>query len=65
MGNSVLIGKDKFEILSEEDEEIDIQSIEEIKFISGDDENAYDSANKINELVKAVKKLDRTMKGIK
>ena len=28
MGNSVLLGKNKFEILSEEEEEIDIQSIE-------------------------------------
>ena len=52
----------EIEILSEEDEEIEIQSIEEINFISGDDENAYDNANKINELIQAIKHLDKKIK---
>jgi hypothetical protein len=51
----------EFEII-EEDEEIDIQAIEEINFIVGDDENDTDIANKVNELIKAVKQLDKKIK---
>lgn len=40
-------------------EEIDIQAIEEINFISGCDENDTDIANKVNEILKAVKQLDK------
>lgn len=60
IGSERLLNKKmKYEIL---EKEIDIQSIEEIKFISGDDENAYDSANKINELIRVVKQLDKKIK---
>ncbi len=54
-----------FEIL-EDEEEIDIQGIEEIKGIVAIDERGYitretfeDFVNKINDLVKATKKLDK------
>lgn len=56
---NLTILRDKFEILSEEDEEIDIQAIEEIHFILGDDENDFDIANKLNEVIKALKQLDK------
>ena len=67
----------KFEILSEEDEEIDIQAIKEMNLFSVSnweklddiklflDNNFKQTTDKYNELIKAVKKLDRTMKGIK
>ena len=60
--NSVL--KCNFEILSEEDEEIDIQSIKEIDItLDFNDvekwEDEMQIASKINELIKAVKKLDK------
>ena len=42
--------------------EIDIQAIEEINFISGDDENDTDIANKVNEVIKAIKQIDKEMK---
>ena len=58
--NSVL--KCNFEILSEEDEEIDIQSIEEFEFGEIEDKNNYETRYKINELIKAVKKLDKKIK---
>lgn len=76
--NSVL--KCKFEILSEEDEEdeeIDIQAIKKMNLFSVSnweklddiklflDNNFKQTTDKYNELLKAVKKLDRTMKGIK
>ena len=50
------------EILSEEDEEIDIQSIEEFEFGEIEDKNNYETRYKINELIKAVKKLDKKIK---
>ena len=80
---------DKFEILSEEDEEIDIQSIEDLKYetiieilgecdcwkgnelyclktFSKNDENLLKSNaenhKKINELLKAIKQLDKKIK---
>ena len=57
-----------FEILSEEDEEIDIYSIETLDknntFMFGkvNDQKIIDMQNKINELIKAVKKLDKNIK---
>lgn len=67
----------KFEILSEEDEEIDVQSIEELDDVLRMEdlecpygrnetmmwEQAIVQQNKINELIKAVKKLDKKIKG--
>ena len=66
------IDKDyKFEILSEEDEEIDIDSIEEVKHIyiynlppnvESVDDRVTINEEKINELIKAVKQLYRMTK---
>lgn len=53
----------KFEILSEEDEEMEIEAIEPIKFLIGSDENDSDIALKVNELIKAVKQLNSKIKG--
>ena len=56
----------EFEILSEEDEEIDIQSIEELPVV--DDTKTYDEISiganrvKINKLIKAIKHLDKKIK---
>ena len=50
--------QNKFEILSEEDEEIDIQSIEEYKTQYTERCIDKEVRHKINELIKAVKKLD-------
>ena len=52
----------KFEILSEEDEEIDIDSIERISFLTGANENEMDVATKVNELILAVKSLNKKIK---
>ena len=64
--------ENKFEILSEEDEEIDIQSIEELAINYkecvdlGNNNTIFDYHNNtrtaINELIKAVKKLDKKIK---
>lgn len=53
----------KFEILSEEDEEIDIDSIEEfeLEFLIRD-EDSYKIRCKINKLIKAVKLLNKKIK---
>jgi hypothetical protein len=53
------LSQSKFEILSEEDKEIDIQAIEEINFLTGANDNELDIGNKINELIKAIKQLDK------
>ena len=56
----------KFEILSEEDKEIDIQAIEELDLWAGynasDDKNIIDNRQKINEVIKAIKQLDKKIK---
>ena len=64
----------KFEILSEEDEEIDIQAIKEMNLFSVSnweklddiklflDNNFKQTTDKYNELIKAVKKLDKKIK---
>lgn len=76
MGNNEMMVSDligyKFEILSEEDEEIDIQSIEELAINYkecvdlGNNNTIFDYHNNtrtaINELIKAVKKLDKKIK---
>lgn len=49
----------QFEILSEEDEEIDIQAIEEFKFGEIEAEETYKTRSKINEIIKALKQLDK------
>lgn len=54
--------KKQFEILSEEEEEIDIDSIEELKFLTGANDNELDIGNKLNEVIKAVKQLNRKIK---
>lgn len=55
--------KKQFEILSEEEEEIDIDSIEEIIFLTNANDNEIDIGKKVNELVQAVKQLNRKIKG--
>lgn len=58
---------DKY-IIPEEDEEIDIQEIKNLLKIEEYEVDKTDTVinrNKINELLKAIKQLDRTMKGIK
>ena len=70
IGNTEMMVSDlmgyNFEILSEEDEEIDIQSIEEYEEFFIDQSNSSDDvkslARKCNELIKAVKKLDKKIK---
>ena len=53
----------KFEILSEEDEEIDIDSIEELKNYGAYDEVSIENNRKaINKLIKAVKLLNKKIK---
>lgn len=49
---------EKFEILSEEDKEIDIQAIELMEHNFHETEGEDDIKEKINELIKAVKQLD-------
>ncbi len=59
----ITIMKYKFEILSEEnEEEIDIQAIEEIHFLTGANDNELDIGNKINEIIKAIKQIDKKLK---
>lgn len=45
--------------IPEENEEIDIQAIEEINFLTGANDNELNIGNKIDELIKAVKQLDK------
>ena len=61
----------KFEILSEEDKEIDIDSIEEVKHIyiynlppnvESVDDRVTINEEKINEIIKAIKQLDKKIK---
>lgn len=56
----------KFEILSEEDEEIDIQALEELDLYAGYksnvDKEVIGNRTKINELIKVVKQLDKKIK---
>lgn len=62
--------ENKFEILSEEDEEIDIQSIEKLDEwitrrngeVTQTEGKILDIANKTNELLKAIKQLDKKIK---
>ena len=67
---------DDFEILSEEDEEIDIDSIEELDYcLEALEKPSYEESwlmncirankDKLNELIKAVKQLNKTLKGTK
>ena len=51
----------KFEILSneEEEKEIDIDNIEEIIFLTNATDNDIDIGNKVNDLIKAVKQLNK------
>ena len=66
----------KFEILSEEDEEFDIDSIEELDYcLEALEKPSYEESwlmncirankDKLNELIKAVKQLNKTLKGTK
>ena len=57
MGNSVLIAR-KFEILSEEDEEIDIEAIEFENQLTVSANNRM-----IEQLIKAVKQLNKKLEG--
>ena len=61
----------KFEILSEEDEEIDIQAIKEldkevaytnIDYVTGWDKKEQIIIDKQNEIIKAIKQLDKKIK---
>lgn len=62
--DDLIFASSEFEILLEEKEEpiIDIQAIEEINFLTGANDNELDIGNKMNELIKAVKQLDKEMK---
>lgn len=51
-----------FKILSE-DEEIDIDSMEEFEFEEIEDITNYETRSKINKLIKAVKQINRKIKG--
>lgn len=48
-----------FEILLEEEEEIDIQAMEEFKFGKIEAAETYKTRSKINEIIKALKQLDK------
>ena len=58
---NLLILEYNFEILSEEDEEIDIDSIEEFEFGETEEQTNYENRTKINQLIKAVKQLNKKM----
>ena len=58
----IVFVKSRFEILSDENEEIDIQAIEEIKQPNNNIAGISYAQEKINELIKAVKQLDKKIK---
>ena len=61
MYNSILI-RGEFELI-EEQQDIDIQEIEELRLISGNVSNfIIDNRTKINEIIQAVKQLDRNIR---
>lgn len=52
----------EFEILTKENKEIDIQAIEEFEFGETEEKTNYENRTKINELIKALKQLDKKIK---
>lgn len=71
---NLLTLKDKFEILSEEDEEIDIQEMQEVNLFSNGVNSSEDTRKKcydnnfviieetLKEIIKAIKQLDKKIK---